>query len=266
MKDLALITIHGMGETNNDYYVGLESKLKRYLKSDWDKISFKNVQYASILQDSEDTLWQAMISESANKLSYQRLRQFFLYGFADAATLEYSAHRFKDKYIQVQEQIKKVLLEAYKELGEHDRPVVIVAQSLGGQVISNYLWDAESGNYIFKHSDMNLSDTHDFLRLKSLDSLFTTGCNIPLFIAGLDERVCFNKPSPHFEWHNYYDPDDVLAWPLKQLGETFRNIQDHPINAGGFLSSWNPLSHTKYWTDKSFVKPLANHLQQLLQR
>ena len=75
----------------------------------------------------------------------------------------------------------------------------------------------------------------------------TTGCNIPLFVAAHDPVVPIDPPATGFEWHNYYDPDDVLGWPLAGLGDDYgRLVTDHPINAGGsvldwFLKSWNPL-------------------------
>ncbi len=36
-KDLAIITVHGMGETKNDYYEKLEKKLRKAVGKDmWD--------------------------------------------------------------------------------------------------------------------------------------------------------------------------------------------------------------------------------------
>ena len=41
-------------------------------------------------------------------------------------------------------------------------------------------------------------------------------------------------------------------------------IEEHEINAGGPASSWNPQSHSAYWTDDSFVRPVAVYLKTLL--
>ena len=104
----------------------------------------------------------------------------------------------------------------------------------------------------------------DGIGLKSLINLVTTGCNIPLFISGISDRQCFNKPNDQFKWDNYYDPDDVLGWPLRQLSNSFNIVKDHDINAGGLFTSWNPLSHLKYWSDKDVINPLADILKNLL--
>lgn len=266
MADLALITLHGMGELKSDYYVELQSWLMKRLGARWDRIAFQAVQYAPILQTPEDNLWRAMKWEPSNDLDATKLRKFFLYGFGDAGSLEHSAHRDPEKYLAVESEIQDRLRLAFQELGQDPtKPVVIVAQSLGCQVISNYLWDAGTHKYIFDGAAEDTSPEMEFLRLRSLRNLFTTGCNIPLFVAGLDDRQRFQLPNDEFQWDNYYDPDDVLGWPLAQLGEGFDLINDHAINAGGWLTSWNPASHTKYWTDRDFLKPLASRLEELLE-
>ncbi|CAM2853614.1 hypothetical protein [Vibrio neptunius] len=265
MKEVALITLHGMGKVKLDYYDELEKALKKELGSEWVKVSFHNVQYAPILQQPQDDLWKAMMSEPSNDLHATRLRQFFLYGFGDAGSLEHSSHRRKDKYLAVQEEIFKTLEYAYADIGENEnRPVIIIAQSLGCQVISNYLWDAEHGLNMFENY-VDSENKESFMKLKTCENLITTGCNIPLFNAGLQERHCFTKPHPSFRWDNYYDPDDVLGWPLRQLDDSYHAIvDDHPINAGSLIASWNPFSHGQYWSDKDVIKPLVSIIRSKL--
>lgn len=267
MKRVALITLHGMGQVDWNYHHALEQGLQQRLGPDWDRVAFKVVHYAKFLQDPQDILWADMLRDTANELDATRLRKFMLFGFGDAGSLEYSAHQSGNntKYMLVQKEIRAVLRQAYVELDrDASRPVVIVAQSLGCQVISNYLWDAGTGKYIFQQMAGIGADEQEFLRLRSLRHLVSTGCNIPLFISGLDQRVCFDRPNSQFEWDNYYDPDDVLGWPLNQLGPSYHFVRDHDINAGGPLTFWNPLSHSGYWSDGDVLQPLANKLRNLL--
>ena len=269
MKEIALITIHGMGKVKDEYFLDLENQLKNNLGKEWTKVSFQNVQYAPILQGPQNELWGDMINpENNNDLDYTKLRKFFLFGFGDAASLEYSAHRDEIKYIATQKEIQRALKVAYSELGkDNSKPVIIIAQSLGCQVISNYLWDAENNKHIFQDTNNIEANELKFLRLKSLHNLITTGCNIPLFISGIEkkDRKCFKKPNVKFKWSNYYDPDDILGWPLKQLGASFNIVNDCDINSGGIFTSWNPFSHNEYWSDKDVIKPLANILLNHLQ-
>lgn len=263
MKDVALITLHGMGREKDGYYADLEAGLKKRLGDQWYRVSFQNVHYARILQQPQDALWQAMMAEPNNSLDGTKLRQFLLFGFGDAGSLEHSAQKDKAKYVRVQQAIQATLKKAYIDLGEDPtKPVIIIAQSLGCQVISNYLWDAEHNRFVFEHTTGIDQDELRFLKLESLANLVTTGCNIPLFISGLDQRECFSPPNRHFRWDNYYDADDVLGWPLKQLGTSFDIVQDHDINAGGLFTAWNAFSHGKYWSDKDVIKPLARALRR----
>ncbi|NIQ25048.1 MAG: hypothetical protein GTN88_00295, partial [Gammaproteobacteria bacterium] len=67
-------------------------------------------------------------------------------------------------------------------------------------------------------------------------------------------------------WLNFFDPDDVLGYPLKPLSPEYRRAvsRDITINVGGIAASWNPLSHSKYWTDNDFTKPVAKFIDKLL--
>lgn len=261
MKEIALITLHGMGKVKPDYADDLVQRLRQRLGPKWAGVSVQHVQYAPILQAPQDQLWSAMTAAPGNKLDATALRQFLLFGFGDAGSLEHSAHTDKVQYLAVQREIRQALDRALQDFeGDATKPVVIIAQSLGCQVISNYIWDAQKGKGIFSGLPDADSPEDGFRKLKTLARLVTTGCNIPLFIAGLAERTCFKKPNDSFAWDNYYDQDDVLGWPLRQLGETYHIVSDHPINAGGIISSWNPVSHGKYWSDKDVLLPLGQFL------
>ncbi len=266
MKDIGLVTLHGMGEVNLEYYADLERGLRRLLGGDWARVSFQNVQYAHILQKPQSKLWKDMRADEENDIDFLKLRKFFLFGFGDAGSIQYSAHNDQKKYIRVQRQIQTALRKVLADFeGDGSRPVVIIAHSLGCQVISNYLWDAQKGRFIF--SDMDGIDNAElrFLKLASLRNLVTTGCNIPLFISGISPRKTFRKPHPDFRWDNYYDPDDILGWPLRQLGSSFQIVNDHDVNVGGGLTSWNPFSHSYYWSNRDIHERLAKLLRALLE-
>jgi hypothetical protein len=263
MKKVALLTLHGMGESKPDYHSELESGLKKRLGEAWAAVSFRPVHYADILQPPEDAFWRR--AAAANRLDWQDLRKFVLFGFGDAGSLEHSAGRPPPtKYQAVQALIQDALRACHAELaGSQAKPVFIAAHSLGCQVISNYLWDAEKGRQIFAGTGGDTSPLMEFLRLKTLRNLTTFGCNIPLFVAGFDRPECFTQV-PGSTWDNYYDQDDVLGWPLRQLGDTYGFINDHNVNAGGLLSWWNPLSHNGYWEDANILAPMADRLRAAL--
>jgi hypothetical protein len=105
--------------------------------------------------------------------------------------------------------------------------------------------------------------------MKSLKRLFSTGTNIPLFMAGHSNIVSITAPSLSFKWLNFFDEDDVLGWPLRPLSPSYDAlVDDIPINAGGgivggLISSWNPLSHTQYWETREFIRHVSSAVEEL---
>ncbi|MEZ9914698.1 hypothetical protein AB4346_18055 [Vibrio breoganii] len=183
-NEIAILTLHGMGDYKPHYYHGLEKKLVKKLKNDWAKIAFVPIQYQPILQNNQEAVWERM---NRFPLDGGFIRRFLLYGFSDAGSLEYSARsNDSDQYIQVQREIIRAIDEAYQKVGPN-KAVIIVAQSLGCQVISNYIWDAQNNLGIFNGMEPDGSDElKTFRRLGSCVYLLTTGCNIPMFVGGLD--------------------------------------------------------------------------------
>ena len=269
-KKIAFLTLHGMGTTDEHYFEELRDDMKRRVGEDtWnDDIHFDHVYYQEILQDPQKEYYESV----KHKIDSKKLRKFFLYGVSDAGSLEYSRNTPDSAYDRTQNRIFDALGLAFDAVESSQAPVVFIAQSLGGQVLSNYIWDATRSfkpDYgVWRHSHDELSDEDiDFRRLRTLRVLVTTGCNIPIFIGGLPraERIPIAPPNDSFVWENYYDEDDALGWPLQDLSDGYDQlVTDIEVNVGNIFTSWNPLSHLGYWTDEDVQMPLAAHLRSLL--
>ena len=269
-KKIAFLTLHGMGTTKRDYYEELRDDLIPLVGKDtWkNDIHFGHVYYQNILQDPQIEYFKRV----KDKVDSRKLRKFLLYGFSDAGGLEYSRTIPGSAYEKIQKRIFDALGRAFNAVESPQAPVVFIAQSLGCQALSNYIWDAmrkPSPTYgVWRHNHDGLgADDVGFRRFRTLRVLVTTGCNIPIFIAGLPraQRTPIKRPNESFVWENYYDEDDALGWPLQALSNGYNAlVKDIEVNVGGIFTSWNPLSHTKYWTDADVQKPLADHLQSLL--
>ena len=265
-KKIAIITLHGMGETKCDYADELKERLKQALgKEIWSDIYFKSIFYQEELQNRQQSLLDKMPTGVVYRFLWKRLRRFMLHAFSDAATLEHRASEKGSPYDETQLTIRRALDSARKNLTSTNQPVVIIAHSLGGQVISNYIWDSKKGKKVWCHHPLEemSQDEVDFLKLKTARLMLTTGCNIPLFVSGFRKIVAFDRPNPQFAWWNYYDKDDVLGWPLKPLSCSYEElVNDVQINAGG-LFSWTPLSHGGYWNKSRFPMIAAQHIRAI---
>lgn len=277
-KKILLLAIHGMGDTKPDFAGLLWKQLKKKIgKKAWATIQARPIYYQNIFQDNQNTVFHRMKKEG--NISWLRLRRFVLSGFSDALGLERNPPiKGVPPYEQIQKKIWDELsccFSMYNKL-----PVIIIAQSLGCYIISNYIWDAQrtspSQQSIFRKDGKGHgrnSEYDKFCRLKSFRTLITTGCNIPIFVAGYPQKeikpISTRKPGYLFDWHNFYDEDDVLGWPLKPLSpsyKTLEGLEDHAINAGSgswrrCLMSLTPLSHKNYWSDNDVINFLAKKLK-----
>jgi len=61
------------------------------------------------------------------------------------------------------------------DLENRECPVIILAHSLGGHIMSNYIWDMQ------KPKNSLPDDLSSFERLEYLAGMITFGCNIPVF-------------------------------------------------------------------------------------
>ncbi|NNE38171.1 MAG: hypothetical protein HKN08_07685 [Gammaproteobacteria bacterium] len=271
MKKIAVLTMHGMGKTGRNYAKGIHDSLaQRVGEVAWNEsVYFHPIYYQDILQGNQNAVW----ARTKGQVDWKKLRQFFLFSFSDATSLESNKAGDNSAYYLTQSVILDALTNAYHEL-EKAGPLVIIAHSLGCQVISNYLWDASrprgASAGVWQKQPAGIpvdGPLNRFARGKTLRRLFTTGCNIPIFVAGQRDIRPIPKPNKAFQWHNYYDEDDVLGWPLRPLSARYRKlVNDHEINAGGGLfggvmKSWNPLSHGEYWDDGEVLGPVSSFIR-----
>jgi hypothetical protein len=283
MAEVALITVHGMGETPSTYADGLMDRLRGQLGALAGQVVMRSVYYQKILQDNQNTIWE--LTQERSTVRYADLRKFVLFGFGDAAGLENRKEIPGSVYELAQGEIARTLLSAHA--ARPNMPVVFVAQSLGCQVLSSYIYDAQKaakgqpvGAGIWRNIDAWASATlgraltaseKTFIGAGTCAALVTTGCNIPVFIAAhkIMHIIPIERPTSLFKWINFYDPDDVLGWPLQPLPGGYRElVEDRIVNANGgmaslLLRSWNPLAHNSYWEDATIIDAIAAMLRRL---
>jgi len=268
MAELGVLVVHGMGAQRPGCTHGFATAVDGVLaRAGVPKgtVLWEEGYWADVLNGAEDDLWLRMAA--GGELEWTRLRRFFLTAFADAVAYQRSVPGTGSPdatYARIHARLRERLERLRDALGA-DRPLVVVAHSLGTVIASNYAWDEQH---------RPTSGASPFARLETLAGLITLGSNLPLFTLALPQVECIAFPAPGLpralreaaRWINCYDPDDVLAWPLRPLGGGYetRVAEDRIVNVGDWRTSWNPASHERYWDDEDVLAPTAELLRQLV--
>jgi len=282
-KNITVLCIHGMGDLTEDDFRSNVSGLEKRLKNGIDShknIKFFRIFFSDILMRNTDPLHDEY--KRNGQITWGPARKKFFNSFSDASSIEHRPEGTDSTYYKVQERIYKTIKEAYSFYHSGDGSLMIIAHSLGVQVIINYLWDSqfEKSKYGIWSQDRNDQDgiPEDFLRLKNLSCIFSSGCNIPLFVAGKDiiKAPYIDTQGYNYIWENYFDAQDPLGWPLNPLGIKYQDdgkhgisynhlkIRDYRVNIGLPVINSTFLSHTAYWKDKDYIDPLRDAMKKML--
>lgn len=237
------------------------------------------VHWTDILQTEKDRLRNGYRAEDEN-LGYNLIRRFFSGLITDVIAYQPQGEE-SATYLRIHKRVAKTMDRLSKSAGP-GAPLVIVAHSLGGVIASNYLRELQEDTY---KSELLPEEIHDIAgdtpleRGETLAQMYTLGTLLALYSVRhreFDEPM--RVPSPqltqHYpperfgdlptRWVNFYNPNDVLGYPLQFLNDAYdRAVEDRHVTVGNWRTSWNPLSHMDYWGDEKVVTPIVEGIVQL---
>ncbi len=261
-KHIIILTIPGIGTHKKGYSNEFQEDLEKFSKNTSLRGNYTVLETLPFAITSIDANQKRLFSrlEAENKLGgILSLRRLVLEAFGDGVAFEHNACRKDSSYHRIHLYLKKEIEKANKLKENYDQAeLVILASSIGCHLLSTYIWDCDKGGGVFEYTPITADNN-----LKNLRYLATIGCNIPLFVSGLDENQIksIETRNPKFTWDNYYDRDDVLGWPLQQLSDTYNElVTDHEINTGLYIGS-----HVRYWDDNDFTKPFTAKMVEIFE-
>ena len=265
-SDLGVLVVHGMGAQAPDFADAFIAEMRgRLIRLGVapDAVAWRAGYWADAVKQREDDLWRDLARD--HTMRWAEARRFVISHFGDALAYQRLPSQGMDVYRAIHARIR-AHLGALREVMGGDRPIVVIAHSLGSVIVSNYIWDEQKAP---------TADSSVTQRMETLAGLVTFGSNIPLFTLCLGEVVSIRFPVPAItgplrkasRWLNFFDAHDVLGYPLRPLSESYRQAvsADLQINVGSALRSWNPLTHEEYWTDNDFTAPVAALIHDLVE-
>ena len=279
MKDIGVLVIHGMGSQGRtappatdqlSFSKEMHGLVSSFIGQTMDRVAWREVFWSDVLQPRQEAYLKAI----KRRTDFDQLRAFVMCNLSDAASYRLTPDMNDRTYERIHERIDGTLADLAGDVGP-DAPILIVAHSLGGHIMSNFIYDQQAqlrraGQGRFAAPMRNTA---------TVAGIITFGCNIPVFVFAyppedvrpIDFPGTALPPELRFKtwWYNLYDRDDVLGYPLKDIGPQYtalhasKALRDVPVNAGGFLTSWNPASHNAYWKDADVYKPVGRFIRNM---
>ena len=269
-KKIAVLIIHGMGNQGADFAEPTITKLKTWVRrkgGDENKIVFQSVHWAGITQPRQNKFMGNIIKAHKNNICWRRSRRFVVSALGDATAYQQIGTGVSSTYTKINNRVKDEIYDLfYRQLKQKACPLVVMAHSLGGHIISSYIWDIQ-------HGKISPQNQNDFENMRYLAGMLTFGCNIPLFTFAHNPKDLkpIKFPGENLtdgetevaKWINFYCPADILGYPLKPIYPNLHHLEDKAIDVGRWWQWWNPLSHRGYWTDNNMLKPAAEFIVKL---
>ncbi|MDM5200414.1 chemotaxis protein [Fictibacillus enclensis] len=279
---LGILILHGIGNQDetyaDDFMKALRSHFAKNIASlhpaPGSQVEMVPIYWGSVFNEREDELWAKVNKQKT--LNYSFLRQFVIRFFGDAIAYQPSPVSFphlNPNYERVHEAVASGMHKLREKTGDLS-PLTVVSHSLGTVIASNYFYDLQYLQEKIPDAIKQLKSDNPLENGETLANFYTLGTPMPLWSLRYND---FDKPidvpSPqlkkHFpylsgEWINYYDQDDVIAFPLKSLNEVYnRSVKkDIEVSSGNIFTSWSPFSHIFYFKTDKIIKEIALSLSE----
>lgn len=210
------------------------------------------------------------------RLNYPALRWLMMHFVGDAVAYQASPGA-REVYDQVHVEVARALGRLRQRAGA-EAPLCVVAHSLGSIIASNYFYDLQAeragrGEKVSAAVRPHVGESA-LERGETLTWLYTLGSPMALWSLRYPQRgleLPVEVPAPEVaqqraglegEWVNYYDEDDVVAWPLRTLSPAYYRAvrRDERVSLRGLPFRWTPLIHPFYWSDERVMEGLARSL------
>jgi hypothetical protein len=197
------------------------------------------------------------------KIHWPTLRWAVTSFVGDVVAYQVSPHS-REVYDAVHAEVAKALARLAERAP--DAPLFVVAHSLGSVIAADHFYDLGKGRRAAATA-LQAGQT--------LTGFYTLGSPIALWtqrdgdFASPLQIPARTSPDPVLasaaEWINFYDADDVLAFPLKGLSADWDKAvdEDRSVSVGALLLGMSPVSHVAYWNDAAVIRPIANSIAWL---
>ncbi|WP_219835031.1 chemotaxis protein [Paenibacillus sp. R14(2021)] len=276
---IAVGIVHGMGQQKGDFHIEMAGALcKAMAKVNPDiQLVVEGIYWGDITDNLEKKLWQRTDAAQLHWNDGLKLRAFVINYLGDAVAYQAIPKEhdpcphdyiYDDIHTRFAQQLHRLSCRA----GD-DAPLCIIAHSLGTIIASNFFYDLQHRKMRPKASSFIHACGSRLVNGETLTHFYTMGSPIALWTMRFEHfGLPIAVPAPRLqnrgfgEWVNFYDKDDLIAYPIKALNASYAEsvTADIVVRCPGLLG-WTPGSHGGYYKCKPLIRRIAQGLDQLSQ-
>lgn len=268
-QKIAVMVVHGLGRQKENYAERFIRRLyTAFAESSGlppSHLAIEAVHWTNVFAEREERLYRDIVK--SYRMRYSCLRRYVIHYLADAV-----AYQPVESDAQNYEEVHRTLSAALHRLSQtagSTAPLCVISHSLGTVIASNFFYDLQFSSrgkrlVINPDSPIENGDTLAFF--------YSLGTALPLWsLRYRDFDQPISVPSSRLklyhhrlegEWINFYDKDDILGYPLQGVDPAYKQAvrKDIQVNAGNWLTSWNPLSHNGYFSNSTVIRYVSSSL------
>lgn len=264
-RHIAVAVLHGMGTEEEHFSVELKHRVtETYLALNKhhqdDDLVWHEIYWGDLVRDKHMQIVQAV--NYRNDLAYPNLREWIIDYMSTALLYRQGSDLYKQIHQRVRAQLTR--FAHHRRIDADRTPLVVLAHSFGS-VIAHY--------FMRELASQDNAQLTRFEQWQTLVGLITFGSPLAIWAAqngGQVNPIAGDHLSSALRekarWINFYDKDDIIAYPLKAISDDYKNAvtEEWEINVGSARTSWNPSCHNGYWEDPDFYKPVAKYLAEII--
>lgn len=262
--NLAVGFVHGIGKQQDGFHLRMAAELEERLSRVCPeiKVHAEGIYWADITERLEEKLKQKLAPYGLRWDHWADLRGYVISFLGDAIAYQPVPHEDDSVaheyiYADIHERFCEKL-QALSDRAGPDAPLCLISHSLGSIIASNYIYDLQRGRLPARIRDRIRRSDSPLVQGQTLTHFYTMGSPIALWTMRYEDfgrPIVFPSPMireqghPFGEWVNFYDKDDIIAYPLKSLSPLYDQAvtEDVEVRNPGILANTPLGSHGGYY-------------------
>jgi len=281
--NIAVGFVHGIGRQQEGFHLEMAAKLEERLAKACPevKVYAEGIYWADITDRLENKLKAKLAPYGLRWDHWADIRGYVISFLADAIAYQPVPHEDDSAaneyiYADIHERFCEKL-QVLSDRAGPDAPLCLISHSLGSIIASNYVYDLQNGKLPARIRDRIKRSDSPLVQGHTLTHFYTMGSPIALWTMRYKDfgrpidfppQILREHGLPYGEWVNFYDKDDIVAYPLKSLSKLYDESvsEDLEVSNPGWLANTPLGSHGGYYDSEAVMNRIVASWVELYNR